>query len=200
MPASAAKGTGKQPAATQPALWPEVLKTNATFIRRSLLQVVRWRREARQSSAKAYRESPGPERRCPQDITSAVAQVPVVGKGHPDGAGLNEIQGVGPLDRERPPQHAVDDAQDEGQRADGQGQRRNRQGSGRAVPPHEADREANLLMVRKTDAHLLKDAGLHYKELELRDPPELSPEEAYERDRVACQAAMHWFLKRLRQE
>ncbi len=68
---------------------------------------------------------------------------------------------------------------------------------------YEADREADFLMVRKSDAHLLaaiRDAGLHYREVELRDPPELSPEEAYERDRAACQRAMQWFLERLRQE
>ena len=65
---------------------------------------------------------------------------------------------------------------------------------------YEADREVNLLIVRKTDAHIFKEAGLKYREIEQRDPPELSPEEAYERDKAACQAAMQWYLKRLQEE
>jgi hypothetical protein len=65
---------------------------------------------------------------------------------------------------------------------------------------YEANRESFILTVRKTDLHIFEESKLNYQKFELYDPPELPPEEARQREEAAVQAAMAWFLERLRRE
>jgi hypothetical protein len=59
---------------------------------------------------------------------------------------------------------------------------------------------SQLIVVRKTDAHLFAGAGLRYTEVELFDPDALSPEERYEAEKAMVQEAMALFVERLRRE
>jgi hypothetical protein len=57
-----------------------------------------------------------------------------------------------------------------------------------------------MMAVRKTDAHLVAEAGLSYTELELRDMDDIPPEEARRIERALIDEWMPRFVERLRRE
>ena len=65
---------------------------------------------------------------------------------------------------------------------------------------HEAYPESLMVAVRKTDVHLLAEAGLDYTELELRDMDDLPPEKARRIERALINEWMPRFVERLRRQ